>query len=126
MVNPGGESTMLGHWRMVLRQAEEAARVGRFEEAYALANRPDVADHHHAVQFREPAGPGLDRPGDAARRSSTIWPARSRTWTWPNGSARLPIRWPRLGSAWLTGLPRRSASIWTPASRSGRWSGSKS
>ena len=52
MVNPGGESTMLGHWRMVLRHAEEAARVGRFEEAYALANRPDVADHHHAVQFR--------------------------------------------------------------------------
>ncbi|MHB1559778.1 MAG: hypothetical protein ACYC61_20200, partial [Isosphaeraceae bacterium] len=52
MVNPGGESTMLGQWRMVLRQAEEAARVGRFEEALALANRPDVADHHHAVQFR--------------------------------------------------------------------------
>jgi hypothetical protein len=52
MVNPGGESTMLGHWRMVLRQAEEAARVGRFEEAYTLATRPDVADHHHAVQFR--------------------------------------------------------------------------
>src|SRR6516162_6465833 len=52
MVNPGGESTMLGHWRIVLRQAEEAARVGRFQEAYALATRPDVADHHHAVQFR--------------------------------------------------------------------------
>ena len=52
MVNPGSESTMLGHWRMVLRQAEEAARVGRFEEAYTLATRPDVADHHHAVQFR--------------------------------------------------------------------------
>jgi hypothetical protein len=52
MVNPGGESTMLGHWRIVLRQAEEAARAGRFEEAYALANRPDVTDHHHAVQFR--------------------------------------------------------------------------
>jgi FHA domain len=52
MVNPGGESTMLGHWRIVLRQAEEAARVGRFEEAFALATRPDVADHHHAVQFR--------------------------------------------------------------------------
>ena len=52
MVNPGGESTMLGHWRIVLRQAEEAARAGRFEEAYALASRPDVTDHHHAVQFR--------------------------------------------------------------------------
>jgi hypothetical protein len=52
MVNPGGESTMLGHWRIVLRQAEEAARAGRYEEAYALANRPDVVDHHHSVQFR--------------------------------------------------------------------------
>src|SRR6476620_10584620 len=52
MVNPGSESTMLGHWHMVLRHAEEAARVGRFEEAYTLANRPDVADHHHSVQFR--------------------------------------------------------------------------
>jgi len=52
MVNPGSESTMLGHWRIVLRQAEEAARVGRFEEALKLANRPDVVDHHHAVQFR--------------------------------------------------------------------------
>jgi hypothetical protein len=52
MVNPGGESTMLGHWRIVLRQAEEAARAGRYEEAYALANRPDVMDHHHSVQFR--------------------------------------------------------------------------
>jgi hypothetical protein len=52
MVNPGGESTMLGHWRIVLRQAEEAARAGRFQEAYALVTRPDVADHHNAVQFR--------------------------------------------------------------------------
>lgn len=52
MVNPGGESTMLGHWRIVLRQAEEAARAGYFHEAYALASRPDVMDHHHAVQFR--------------------------------------------------------------------------
>ena len=40
MVNPGGESTMLGQWRIVLRQAEEAARLGRYEEAYALATRP--------------------------------------------------------------------------------------
>ena len=52
MVNPGGKLTMLGHWRMVLRQAEEAARAGRFDEALALASRPDVADHHHAVQLR--------------------------------------------------------------------------
>jgi hypothetical protein len=43
---------MLGHWRIVLRQAEEAAKVGRYDEALALVTRPDVADHHHAVQLR--------------------------------------------------------------------------
>ena len=68
MVNPGGESTMLGHWRIVLRQAEEAARAGRFEEAYALANRPDVADHHHAVQFRSRLA--LDLIARATRRGA--------------------------------------------------------
>ncbi len=68
MVNPGGESTMLGHWRIVLRQAEEAARVGRFEEAYALANRADVADHHHAVQFRSRLA--LDLIARATRRGT--------------------------------------------------------
>ena len=52
MVNPGGESTMLGQWRIVLRQAEEAARAGRYEEAFALASRADVADHNQSVQFR--------------------------------------------------------------------------
>src|SRR5947199_6536444 len=68
MVNPGGESTMLGHWRIVLRQAEEAARVGRFQEAYALASRPDVADHHHAVQFRSRLA--LDLIARASRRGT--------------------------------------------------------
>ena len=52
MVQSGGEVTMLGQWRIVLRQAEEAARAGRYDEALALASRPDVADHHHAVQLR--------------------------------------------------------------------------
>lgn len=59
MVNPGGESTMLGHWRIVLRRAEEAARSGRFEEAAALANQPGVADHYQLVQFRNRLGPDL-------------------------------------------------------------------
>ena len=68
MVNPGGESTMLGHWRIVLRQAEEAARAGRYEEAYALASRPDVADHHQAVQFRGRLG--LDLIARANRRGA--------------------------------------------------------
>ena len=68
MVNPGGESTMLGHWRIVLRQAEEAARAGRFEEAYALANRPDVTDHHHSVQFRSRLA--LDLIARATRRGA--------------------------------------------------------
>jgi hypothetical protein len=52
MVNPGGKAIMLGHWRIVLRQAEEAARAGRFDEALALTNRPDVADHRNAMQLR--------------------------------------------------------------------------
>lgn len=52
MVNPGGRTTMLGHWRIVLRQAEESARAGRLDEALALASRPDVADHRQAVQMR--------------------------------------------------------------------------
>jgi len=43
---------MLGHWRIVLRQAETAARAGRYDEALALISRSDVADHHHAVQLR--------------------------------------------------------------------------
>jgi hypothetical protein len=52
MVNTGDKSTMLGQWRIVLRQAEEAARAGRFDEALALAGRPDVADHRRAVLLR--------------------------------------------------------------------------
>src|SRR3954462_15151393 len=52
MVNPGGKSIMLGHWRIVLRQAEEAARAGRYDEALGLASRADVADHRNAVQLR--------------------------------------------------------------------------
>src|SRR5215470_7015653 len=68
MVNPGGERTMLGQWRIVLRQAEEAARLGRYEEAYALAIRPGVADHHHAVQFRSRLA--LDLIARATRRGA--------------------------------------------------------
>jgi hypothetical protein len=66
MVQSGGNSTMLGHWRIVLRQAEEAAKAGRFDEALVLANRPDVADHHHAVQLRGRLA--LDLVARAARR----------------------------------------------------------
>ena len=69
MVNTGGESTMLGLWRVVLRQAEEAARVGRYEEAFALASRPDIADHHQAVQFRGRLG--LDLIARANRRGAS-------------------------------------------------------
>ena len=52
MVNSDGQSTMLGQWRIALRQADEAARAGRFDEALALVSRPEIADHHHAVQLR--------------------------------------------------------------------------
>jgi hypothetical protein len=68
MVNPGGEQTMLGQWRIILRQAEEAARAGRYDEAYALASRPDVADHNQAVQFRGRLG--LDLIARASRRGA--------------------------------------------------------
>jgi hypothetical protein len=51
-VNQGGNSTMLGHWRVVLKQAEESAKAGRLDEALALAARADVADHRQAVQLR--------------------------------------------------------------------------
>jgi hypothetical protein len=66
MANPGGKSTMLGHWRMVLRQAEEAAKAGRYDEALVLASRPDVADHHHAVRLRTKLA--LDLIARASRR----------------------------------------------------------
>jgi hypothetical protein len=51
-VNQGGNPTMLGQWRVVLKQAEESARAGHYDEAMALASRPDVADHRQAVQLR--------------------------------------------------------------------------
>lgn len=59
---------MMGQWRVLLRQAEEAARCGRFEEAYALASRPEVADHSQAVQFRGRLG--VDLVARAARRAA--------------------------------------------------------
>ncbi|MGE3822073.1 MAG: FHA domain-containing protein [Isosphaeraceae bacterium] len=43
---------MLGQWRIVLRQAEDAARAGRFDEALALTTRPEVADHHQTLHLR--------------------------------------------------------------------------
>jgi hypothetical protein len=52
MVKPDGKATMLGQWRIALRQAEEAAKAGRYDEAIALIARPDVAGHHHAASLR--------------------------------------------------------------------------
>jgi hypothetical protein len=52
MVNSDGKSTMLGQWRIALRQADEAAKAGRFDEALRLASKPEVAEHHYAVQLR--------------------------------------------------------------------------
>jgi hypothetical protein len=66
MVNPGGETTMLGQWRIVIKQAEDAARAGRFDEALALATRPDIADHRQAVQLRNKLA--KDLVGRASRR----------------------------------------------------------
>ena len=66
MVQTGGKSTMLGQWRVILRQAEEAAKAGRYDEALTLANRPEVADHHQAVQLRTKLA--IDLVARAARR----------------------------------------------------------
>ena len=66
MVKSDGKSTMLGQWRIALRQADEAAKAGRFDEALALASRPDVAEHHHAVQLRGRLA--MELIGRAARR----------------------------------------------------------
>jgi hypothetical protein len=66
MVNSDGKSTMLGQWRIALRQADEAARAGRFDEALALASRPEVIDHHHAIQLRNKLA--MELVGRATRR----------------------------------------------------------
>src|SRR5262245_17620660 len=43
---------MFGQWRLTLRQAEEAARAERFEEALELAARPALANHLQAGKLR--------------------------------------------------------------------------
>ncbi|HWE37988.1 MAG TPA: topoisomerase DNA-binding C4 zinc finger domain-containing protein [Isosphaeraceae bacterium] len=58
---------MLGQWRVVLKQAEESARAGRFDEALTLVNRPDVADHRVAVRLRHRLA--LDLVARASRRA---------------------------------------------------------
>ena len=68
MANPGGKQTMLGQWRLALRQAEEAARGGRLDEALAFAARPEVADHRQAVRLRSKVVDELI--GRAARRAA--------------------------------------------------------
>ena len=52
MVKPDGKATMLGYWRISLRQAEEAAKAGRYDEAMALTARPELAGHHQATALR--------------------------------------------------------------------------
>jgi hypothetical protein len=51
METPGGKSMMLGQWRVTLRQAEEAARSGRIEEALGLLARPELAEHRQGLQL---------------------------------------------------------------------------
>ena len=67
MVNPGGERTMLGQWRIVMKQAEDAAKAGRFDEALGFATRPDVAEHRTMVSLRNRLA--QDLVGRAARRA---------------------------------------------------------
>ena len=44
---------MLGQWRIVMKQAEEAAKAGRLDEALRFATRADVADHRLMVSLRD-------------------------------------------------------------------------
>jgi len=57
---------MLGRWRLALRQAEEAARAGRLEEAIGYTLPEDVADHRRLIQLR--ARLVADLVGRARRR----------------------------------------------------------
>ena len=66
MVHSDGKSTMLGQWRIALRQADEAARAGRLDEALRLASKPEVADHSFAVQLRDKVA--MELIARAARR----------------------------------------------------------
>ncbi len=67
MVTPDGQSTMLGQWRVALKQAEDAAQAGRIDEALALASRPDVADSRPMVRLRDRLG--LDLVARSGRRA---------------------------------------------------------
>ena len=67
MVTPDGQSTMLGHWRVAVKQAEDAAQAGRIDEALALAARPDVADSRSMVRLRDRLG--LDLVARGGRRA---------------------------------------------------------
>ena len=68
MVTPDGQSTMLGQWRVALKQAEDAAQAGRIDEALVLASRPDVADSRTMVRLRDRLG--LDLVARSARRAA--------------------------------------------------------
>ena len=58
---------MLGQWRTILRQAEDAARAGRLDEAATLTGRPDVVDHRRIAQLRDRLATEL--LGRASRRA---------------------------------------------------------
>lgn len=73
MVNPGGKLAMLGQWRIVIKQAEDAARAGRLDEALSLVTRPDVAEHRQSVALRNRLA--QDLVGRATRRAEADDPA---------------------------------------------------
>ena len=58
---------MLGQWRIVIKQAETAAKAGRFDEALAFATRPDVTEHRLMVGLRNRLA--QDLVGRGARRA---------------------------------------------------------
>ncbi len=68
MATLDGQPTMLGQWRVALKQAEDAAQAGRIDEALALACRPDVADSRSMVRLRDRLG--RDLVARASRRAA--------------------------------------------------------
>lgn len=44
---------MIGEWRILLRQAEDALRCGRLEEALSLVKRPELAERREVVTLRD-------------------------------------------------------------------------
>src|SRR4051794_38708625 len=87
---------MLGQWRLTLRQAHEAARAGRFDEARALLDRSEVADRRQTSELRQKIGNEMVERGRRALRTGEVraaWDYLHRAEQWHLSSDHLaPLR----------------------------------